>query len=208
MVIEEISSDENTELESDFSNLDQTDDSSADTEPSGDWYIVQCYSGQEFSVKTRIESLSEEDSFKNVIFRVLVPTEDTVEIKNNKRIEKTVRMYPGYVFINMSYNDDVFYALRQLPGVSKFIGTHNRPTIVQEDEILKVLRKVGDKTKRVDVDFEIGESIKVESGPFRGYTGPISEINPEKGNLKAKISIFGRETPVKLDFDQVEKIVK
>jgi transcriptional antiterminator NusG len=108
----------------------------------------------------------------------------------------------------MIMDDEVFYDIRGLSGVAKFVGSKTSPTPVTEDEILKVLRKVGDKTKKIDIDFEVDEVIKVIAGPFRGYTGPISEINAERGKLKALISIFGRETPVELDFDQVEKTVK
>jgi transcriptional antiterminator NusG len=97
--------------------------------------------------------------------------------------------------------------MRHVSGVAKIVGTKNMPTPVTEDEILRVLRKIGDKTKKIEVDFETGEVIKVISGPFRGYTGPISEINAERGKLKSLISIFGRETPVELDFDQVEKVI-
>jgi len=172
------------------------------------WYILQVFTGQESSVKLRIDAMVEVKGFQDYVFRVLVPEEETIEIKDNKRVEKTTKMYPGYVFVQLKLNDDVFYNLRNLAGVAKFIGTKTEPTPVTDDEILKVLRKIGDKTRKVDVDFEVDEVIKVIGGPFRGYSGPISEINGEKGKLKALISIFGRETPVELDFDQVEKVIK
>ena len=147
------------------------------------------------------------DAFKSKIFRVLVPEEETVEIKNNKRVEKVTRIFPGYVFVQMENDEHASFEIKQLPGVAKFIGTKAGATPVTEEEILKVLRKAGDKTKKVDVDFEVTEVIKVIGGPFRGYSGPISEINTDRGKLKAMISIFGRETPVELEFDQVEKTV-
>jgi transcriptional antiterminator NusG len=174
----------------------------------GEWYIIQCYSNQEHKVLMKIQNLIEEKQLQGKVLQVLVPEEDTIEIKNNKRLEKRTKIFPGYVFIEMLMSDDVFYDIRSISGVSKFIGSKSRPTPVTEDEILKVLRKIGDKTRKVDVDFEEGEVIKVVAGPFRGYSGPIAEINADKGNLKALISIFGRETPVKLDFDQVEKAVE
>lgn len=173
----------------------------------GAWFIVQCYAGYEYKVRSRIEALIEDDSYNGKIYRVLVPEEETVEIKNNKRIEKIVKMFPGYVFIQIEPEEDVLYAIKVLPGVSKFIGAKNQPTPVVEDEILKVLYKVGDKTRKVDVDFEEGEVVKIIAGPFRGYSGSISELNGEKGTLKAMILIFGRETPVELVFDQVERVV-
>ena len=104
-------------------------------------------------------------------------------------------------------DENLWYELRRITGVAKFVGTKNGPSPVSDEEILKVLRKIGDKTKKIEVDFEVGEIIKVISGPFRGYSGPISEINAERGKLKSLISIFGRETPVELDFNQVEKVV-
>lgn len=174
----------------------------------GKWYIIQCYSGHEYKVMSRVQSLIDSDDFKDKIFRVLVPEEETVEIKNNKRVEKTTKIYPGYVFVQMLDDVQASFEIRRLPGVAKFIGTKFAPTPVTEEEILKVLRKVGDKTKKIDVDYEEGEVIKVVGGPFRGYAGPISEINADRGKLKAMISIFGRDTPVELDFDQVEKTVQ
>jgi len=171
------------------------------------WYIIQCYSAQEYKVQVRIQQMVLDRQLEDRVFRVLVPEEETIEIKNNKRLEKTTKIFPGYLFVHMILDEALYYDLRNIMGVSKFIGTKTHPTPVTEDEILKVLRKVGDKTKKIDVDFEEGEVIKVVSGPFRGYSGPISEINVDRGTLKALISIFGRETPVKLDFDQVEKAV-
>ena len=109
--------------------------------------------------------------------------------------------------ITVHNNEYSAYEIKQFHGVAKFIGIGSKPSPVVEDEILKVLRKVGDKTKEIDVDFEVDEIIKVIDGPFRGYSGTISEINAIKGKIKAKISIFGRETPVELDFEQVEKTV-
>lgn len=174
----------------------------------GLWYIIQCFTGHEYKVQQHIQLLVEDPRYKDYLYRVLVPFEETVEIKNNKRVERTVRMYPGYVFVQMEFNEYVCYEIQKVPGVAKFIGgTRLEPTPVSDIDILKVLRKVGDKTKTIDVDFEVNEEIKVIDGPFRGYTGLISEINVDKGTLKARISIFGRETPVELDFDQVEKII-
>ena len=173
----------------------------------GNWYIIQTLSNYEKRVQTRIQNLIDEQKFTETLFRVLVPMQQTVELKNNKRLEKNTKIFPGYVFVQMDFNDELAYEIKQFHGVAKFIGIGSKPSPVVEDEILKVLRKVGDKTKEIDVDFEIGEIIKVIDGPFRGYSGTISEINAIKGKIKAKISIFGRETPVELDFEQVEKTV-
>jgi len=168
------------------------------------WYIIQCYALYEQKVMDRILQM-QENEFKDIIFRVLLPEEETVEIKNNERKEKVKKMFPGYLFVQMKPDEGVWYMLRRLPGVAKLVGTKSEPTPVSEDEINRILRQLGEKMKKIEVDFELNEVIKVISGPFRGYTGAISEINPDRGKLKALISIFGRETPVELEFDQVEK---
>jgi transcriptional antiterminator NusG len=172
------------------------------------WYIVQTYSSQEYKVQQRIQQVITEKSLEDKIFRVLVPEEETIEIKNNKRVERVSKIYPGYIFIEAIMSEDIWFEIRRISGVAKIVGTKNAPTPVTEDEILRILRKIGDKTKKIEVDFETGEMIKVISGPFRGYAGPVSEINAERGKLKSLISIFGRETPVELDFNQIEKVVK
>lgn len=198
-----------TDQENDQEEVSHDQDVAEDLQDGKLWFIVQCYSNHEYKVLARIQQLiADKDFMKKNVFRVLVPEEETIEIKDNKRLEKTTKIYPGYVFVQMYPDQQTFFEIRQLAGVAKFIGSKTSPTPVTEQDILKVLRKVGDKTKKIDVDFEEGEIIKVISGPFRGYSGPISEINADRGKLKALISIFGRETPVELDFDQVEKTVK
>jgi transcription termination/antitermination protein NusG len=170
------------------------------------WYIVQCYALYEQKVRDRIIQM-QENEFKGIVERVLLPEEETVEIKNNERKERIKKMFPGYLFVQMKPDETVWYLLRRLPGVAKLVGIKNEPTPVSEEEIDRILRQLGEKAKKIEVDFEINESIKVISGPFRGYTGEISEINADRGKLKSLILIFGRETPVELDFDQVEKYI-
>ena len=172
------------------------------------WYIVHCYSGQEYKVKARLEQLIETHSLEAKFQNILIPEEETIEIKNNKRVEKLAKKFPGYLFVYAIMDEELCYLIRHVSGVSKFVGAKNRPTPIREEEIAKVLRVLGDKTKKIEVDFELGEVIKIIAGPFRGYSGNISEISPEKGKLKSLISIFGRETPVELEFKQVEKAVK
>ncbi|NQY73285.1 MAG: transcription termination/antitermination factor NusG [Candidatus Margulisbacteria bacterium] len=210
---EEEPSAENTESKDDTSDSDdvQSDGDEKVEEATPDdgrqWFILQCFTGQELKVSARIQRLVDEKKLESKVLRVLVPEEETIEIRDNKRFEKTSRIFPGYVFIQIIIDSQLCFELSRITGVAKFVGTKSTPTPVTDDEILKVLRKIGDKTKKVEVDFEEGEVIKVIGGPFRGYSGSISEINPEKGKLKTLISIFGRETPVELEFDQVEKAV-
>ena len=172
------------------------------------WYIIHTYSGHEYRVKERIEQRAESMNMKHKIAKVMVPEEETVEIKNNKRIEKTSNMFPGYVFVEMILDEETWFLIRKTTGVAKFLGPKSKPIPVTEKEMLRVLQQTGVKSKKIEVDFEVGELIKVIGGPFRGYSGGINEIFPDRGKLKAKISIFGRETPVELDFNQVEKVIK
>jgi transcriptional antiterminator NusG len=174
-------------------------------EAKGDWYILHTYSMHEKKVERGINQAVEMQKLGDRVFKVVVPEEETIEVKDGNRIERKRKLFPGYVFVNMSVDDEVWSTIRRIPGVLKFVGSANSPEAVSDDEMLKVLRRMGVKSKRIEVDFELGENIKIISGPFRGYTGTINEISGEKGKLKTLISIFGRETPVELTFDQVEK---
>jgi len=171
----------------------------------GDWYILQVYTGYENKVKTSLDQRIGDMGLQDKIFKVLIPEEDTVEIKNNKRVETRKKMYPGYIFINMKMDDDVWASVKQVTGVARFIGGGSDPEPVVEGEMLRVLKHIGAKVKKIEIDFEIGENVRVIAGPFRGYTGAIKEINADRGKVKVLMSIFGRETPMELEFDQLEK---
>jgi len=171
------------------------------------WYIVQTLTGLEDKVKSRIEKEIENHTWSDRIFRVLVPEEETVEIKGDKRIERKKKMYPGYVFVEMILDDDVWFVIRQTNGVARFIGGKTQPVPVLEREMQRVLKQIGIKEKEITVEFTVGEAIRIISGSFRGYTGSVSEINAAKSKLKAMINIFGRDTSVEVDFDRVEKII-
>ncbi len=173
-------------------------------ELSGNWYILHVFSGYEMKVKVAIEQKVKEEGLAAVVHKVLIPEEDVIEVKNNKRVERTKRMFPGYVFINMEPDDKVWATIRRINGVTRFVGS-DMPEPVPENEVMRVLRQTGEKVKKVEIDFEIDENVKVISGPFRGYTGEIKEINADRGKVKVNILIFGRETPMELDFDQIEK---
>lgn len=171
------------------------------------WYVIQTYSGQEEKVKASIEKGIEKGGMQKKILQILVPTEETVEIKGNKRLEKVRKMFPGYVFVEMVLDDESWYAIRQTPGVSRFIGSKTAPTPVMDREMQRVLKQLGVKQEKLEITFEIGEAVRVISGPFRGYTGSVNEINPDKGKLKVLINIFGRDTPVEVNFEHAEKVV-
>lgn len=170
------------------------------------WYVIQSFTGQEEKVKHAIELTIEQEHLKEKVFQVLVPTEEIVEIKGGKRLEKIKKMFPGYVFLEMILDEQSWYLIRQTPGVARFIGTKVQPTPVSDKEMQRVLKQLG-KEETLEVTFEKGEGVRVISGPFRGYTGTVDEVNPEKGKLKVLINIFGRDTPVEVNFEHAQKIV-
>lgn len=170
------------------------------------WYIVQTQTSQEERVKSSIAKQIEQHSIAGKVFQVVVPEEEVVEIKENKRMVRRRKLYPGYVFIEMVLDDEAWYAIRQTTGVAKFIGSKTKPIPVAQKEMIRVLRQTGVKSEVVKIQFEIGESIRIISGPFRGHTGSVNDINASKGTMRALINIFGRDTPVELEFSQAEKL--
>jgi len=170
------------------------------------WYVLQTLTGNEELVKTSIERTVKQFSLENKVFSVLVPEEDIVEIKEGKRVEKKKKMFPGYVFVEMILDETSWHAIKQTPGVAKFIGNKTRPIPVTDREMQRVLKQLGVREERIDVFFEKGEAIRIISGPFRGYTGSVDEINTQRSKIKALVNIFGRDTPMEIDFEQAEKI--
>ena len=176
----------------------------------GDWYVVHSYAGYEKKVKgnlaNRIQSLNMED----YIFQIEVPEEEVMEIKNGARKMVKRNIYPGYVLVRMDLTDESWSVVRNTPGVTGFVGNAHNPTPLSMDEVEKILaprpQKKADKADIKFVDFELGESVTVMDGPFATLPASISEIMPEQAKLKVLVSIFGRETPVELSFNQVQKI--
>jgi len=173
----------------------------------GEWYVVHTYSGYENKIKVdltmRIESMNMQDK----IFNIIIPEEQEVEYKSGKRKITTKRVFPGYVIVNMIMDEDSWIAVRHTPGVTGFVGSGGKPIPLMPEEVNKILRRMGlleSKTKIIDVT--VGETIKVKSGPFANFEGVVKEILLEKGKLRVNISMFGRETPVELDYEQIEKI--
>lgn len=173
------------------------------------WYVVHTYSGYENKVKTNLEKRVESMGMTDKIFRVLVPVEEETEIKNGQKKSAIKKVFPGYVLTEMVMTDDSWYVVRNTPGVTGFVGSTgagSKPTALLPDEIDGILRQMGMKEqKKFDVDFELKEKVKVKEGPFADFVGTIEEIDPEKQKLKVHVNMFGRETPVELEFDQIEK---
>lgn len=166
------------------------------------WYVVHTYSGHENKVKANIEKLVENREMQDIVFEVRVPTEEYVEIKNGKRKVKEKKKFPGYVIIKMIMTDDSWYLVRNTRGVTGFVGPGTKPIPLSESEV----KSLGVIEILPAIDLEKGDSIKVIEGPFENFMGTVDEIYQEKRKLKVYISMFGRETLVELEFDQVEKV--
>ena len=169
------------------------------------WYVVHTYSGYEERVKKnleqRIKSMDSGD-----IFQVIIPTEEETEVKNGQRRKVTKKILPSYILIQMKMSDQSWNIVRNTPGVTGFVGTENKPAPLPEEEVSRILKQMAAEAPRVRVGFRQGQSIRVIDGPFIDFMGIVDDINEQRGKVKVLLSLFGRETPVELDFLQVEKL--
>lgn len=170
------------------------------------WYVIHTYSGYENKVKANLEKRIESMNMEEKIFRILVPMEDEIEYKDGKKKTTKRKIFPGYVLVEMIMTDDSWYVVRNTPGVTGFVGSGSKPIPLTEVETKQIMRSMGVDEPRARTEFEINEHIRVKNGPFENFDGVIEEIYPDKGKLKVKISMFGRDTPVELEYSQVEKI--
>lgn len=170
------------------------------------WYVVHTYSGYENKVKANLEKRIESMNMEEKIFRILVPMEDEIEIKDGKKKISKRKVFPGYVLVEMYMTDDSWYVVRNTPGVTGFVGSGSKPIPLNDDEARQIIRQMGGEEVRARIDFSPGENVRVISGPFENFIGQIEEINMEKSKVRVMISMFGRETPIELDFIQVEKL--
>ena len=170
------------------------------------WYVLHTYSGYEDSVvynlKQRIESMGMEDK----IFDVMVPKEKKIKIRDSKRVTVEEKIFPGYVLVNMIVTDDSWYVVRNTPNVTGFVGSCTVPTPISDDEVKVIQKRMGMDEFKYKIEFIIGDLLRIIDGPFKDYEGKVAEIDEEKGKIKVLISIFGRETPVELDFLQAKKV--
>ncbi|HHU17705.1 MAG TPA: transcription termination/antitermination protein NusG [Clostridiales bacterium] len=166
------------------------------------WYVVHTYSGHENKVKANIEKIVENRGMQDLVLNVVVPTEDHVEIKNGQRKVKTRKMFPGYVLVKMIVTNESWYLVRNTQGVTGFVGHGSEPIPLTDEEI----RRMGIEKTYIQLDIEPGDSVKVINGPFESFMGVVEEVNIDKQTLKVRISMFGRDTPVELEFGQVDKI--
>jgi transcriptional antiterminator NusG len=170
------------------------------------WYVIHSYSGYESKVKKNLEHRIESLGMHDRIFQVVVPTEEEIELKDGQRRTIERRIFPGYILVEMSMDQDSWSVVRNTPGVTGFVGTRNEPTPLRSQDVDKVLKRMRAETPKVKVSFRPGQKVRIADGPFEDFVGTVDEIYPDKGKVRILVSFFGRETPVELDFLQVEKI--
>lgn len=173
--------------------------------PKAEWFVVHSYSGMENKVKKNIEHRAESMQMTDHILEVVVPTETEIEIRNGVRREVERRVFPGYILVRMIMDEDSWYVVRNSPGVTGFVGMGNKPTPLSNDEVEKIMRRIESDAPRLKVSFQVGDHVRIMSGPFAEFSGAVDEIYPDKGKAKVLVSFFNRETPVEVDFLQLER---
>lgn len=171
------------------------------------WYVIHTYSGYENKVKQNLEHRIDSMEMQDQIFRVIVPTEEEIEIKNSQRRTVNKKVFPGYVLVQMRLTDDSWYVVRNTPGVTSFVGMGNKPTPLEDDEVKYILKQMEEEAPKVRVSYVVGQAVKITDGPFTDFEGVVDGIDHERGKVRVLVSFFGRETPVELDFLQVARLV-
>ena len=174
--------------------------------PQKKWYIVHTYSGHENKVKVNLEKRIEYMNMADKIFRVEVPQKTITKIKDGKKQDREEKIFPGYVLVEMIMDEDSWYVVRHTAGVTKFVGSAKRPIPARESEIKKILHRSSSQTQKIELDVKAGDKVRIVSGPFADFIADIIEVYPDKSKLRANVSIFGRETPVELEYKQINKL--
>jgi transcriptional antiterminator NusG len=169
------------------------------------WYVIHCYSGYENKVRHNLEQRIETMGMKDRIFDVVIPTQEEIEVKDGKRRTVERHIFPGYVLVNMQLTEESWYVVRNTPGVTGFVGMGNNPTPLRPEEVSQIIKRMEAEAPTVKVTYKVGERVRIIDGPFNDFRGVVSEIDMERTKVRVMVSFFGRETPVELDFLQVEK---
>lgn len=170
------------------------------------WYAIHTYSGYEEKVAESIRQRADSLDMKDKIFQIIVPKEKMIEVKNGKRRVVEKKIFQGYVLVEMKMSEDAWYIVRNTPSVTGFVGSGSEPTPVTQDEVDKILKRMGREEPKHKIDFKEGEVVNITDGPFKGFDGTINEVDEAKGKLKVLVNMFGRETPVELDSLQVKRV--
>jgi transcriptional antiterminator NusG len=171
------------------------------------WYVVHCYSGYENKVRHAIEQRIETMGMQDRIFDVIIPTEEEIEVKDGKRKTVERRVFPGYILVEMLMDEDSWYVVRNTPGVTGFVGMGNDPTPLREEEVRQIMERMdSERAPRHKINFKIGQKVRIVGGPFNDFIGAVAAIDTDKSKVRVMVDFFGRETPVELDFLEVEKV--
>ena len=170
-----------------------------------DWFVIHCYSGYENKVRHNLEQRIETMDMKDKIFDVVVPTEEEIEVKDGKRRTVERRVFPGYILVQMILDEDSWYVVRNTPGVTGFVGMGNEPTPLRPEEVAKIVKRMEADAPRIKLAYSIGQKVRITDGPFNDFIGTVADIDMERAMVRVMVSFFGRETPVELDFLQVDK---
>ena len=170
------------------------------------WYIIHTYSGYENKVKKDLEKRIEYMNMADKIFRIEVPQKTITKVKDGKKQDREEKIFPGYVLVEMIMDDDSWYVVRHTAGVTKFVGAGKKPSPAKDSEIKKIIHRTQNQVTKIELDVKVGDQIRIVSGPFSEFMGEITEVYPDKSKIRANVSIFGRETPVELEYKQIQKV--
>ncbi|MCK4472600.1 MAG: transcription termination/antitermination protein NusG [Anaerolineae bacterium] len=202
--VEEVAGEEVAEEEP---SLEQLEDLEEPEEDDGRrWYVIHCYSGYENKVSHNLEQRIETMGMQDKIFDVVVPTEEEIEVKEGKRRTVERRVFPGYILVQMTMDEDSWYVVRNTPGVTGFVGMGSEPTSLRSEEVQSIMKRMEADAPRVRVAYKIGQRVRITDGPFADFMGTVNDIDMDKAKVRVFVSFFGRETPVELDFLQVERM--
>lgn len=194
------------QAQTDFQAEDKKEDVKTEKAPKKRWYVVHTYSGHENKVKVNLEKRIEYMNMSEKIFRVEVPQKTITQVKGGKKTEKEEKIFPGYVLVEMIMDDDSWYVVRHTAGVTKFVGSSKKPIPAKDSEIKKIIHRGQAQAPKIELDVKVGDKVRIVSGPFAEFIGDITEVYPDKSKLRANVSIFGRETPVELEYKQIQKV--
>jgi transcriptional antiterminator NusG len=205
--VEEIEEVEEEEAEEEEAEEEPAEEEIAEEEEDGRlWYVIHCYSGYENKVSHNLEQRIETMGMQDKIFDVVVPTEEEIEVKEGKRRTVERRVFPGYILVQMIMDEDSWYVVRNTPGVTGFVGMGTEPTPLRPEEVQAIMKRMEAEAPRVKVTYKIGQKVRITDGPFADFMGTVQEIDVDRAKVRVFVSFFGRETPVELDFLQVEKM--
>lgn len=193
------------EAEEEVTVSEELEEKTEEDEDERQWYVVHCYSGYENKVQHNLEQRIETMGMKDRIFDIVVPTEEEMEVKEGKRRTVERRVFPGYILVQMIMDEDSWYVVRNTPGVTGFVGMGNEPTPLRPEEVSQIIKRMEAEAPRIKVTYKLGQKVRIIDGPFNDFIGTVDDIDMERAKVRVMVSFFGRETPVELDFLQVEK---